>query len=71
MQIVAITHLPQIACLGKNHFVVYKTVKGEKTITTISKLLPDERVKTIAEMISGHKFSDASLSTAKELLDKF
>ena len=71
MQIIAITHLPQIACLGKNHFVVYKTVKGEKTITSISKLTSDERVKAIAGMISGHNLTEASLSTAKELLSKF
>ena len=71
MQIIAITHLPQIASLGKNHFVVYKTIKGEKTISTISKLMSEERVKVIAEMISGHKLTEASISTAKELLDKF
>jgi len=71
MQIIAITHLPQIACLGKNHFVVYKTVKGEKTITSISKLTSDERIKAIAGMISGLNLTDASLSTARELLEKF
>ena len=71
MQIIAITHLPQIACLGKNHFVVYKTVKGEKTITSITKLSSEERVKAIAGMISGHHLTEASISTAKELLEKF
>jgi len=71
MQIIAITHLPQIACLGNNHFVVYKTTVSDKTKTNISKLKSEERVKAIAEMISGHKLTEASMSTAKELLNKF
>ncbi len=71
MQIIAITHLPQIACLGHNHFLVFKNVIENKSTTFVSKIEDNERIKVIAEMISGKKVSDASLSTAKELLNKF
>jgi len=71
MQIIAITHLPQIASMGLSHYIVYKSAKAEKTITSIQKLTKEQRVKVIAEMISGQNLSDASILTAKELLDKY
>lgn len=71
MQIIAITHLPQIAGTGKNHFQVIKNNSGTRTLTEIHKLSTPERVKTIASMISGHNLTEASLKTATELLEKF
>lgn len=71
MQIIAITHLPQIASLGKNHFVVTKASDDKITRTQVMKPNKEERIKVIAEMIGGHHYSDAVLSTAKELLKKF
>ena len=54
-QIIAITHLPQIAAAGKNHWYVYKNHSGEKTISALKKLVGEERVEEIAKMIGGQK----------------
>ncbi len=66
IQVVDITHLPQVASKGDSHFVVYK----ENGHTNISKLSPDERVKQIAMMISGNIITPAALQQAKFLLCK-
>jgi DNA repair protein RecN (Recombination protein N) len=54
-QIIAITHLPQIAAAGQNHWFVYKNHSGEKTISALKKLVGEERVEEIAKMIGGQK----------------
>jgi DNA repair protein RecN (Recombination protein N) len=54
-QILAITHLPQIAAAGQNHWFVYKNHSGEKTISALKKLEGEERVEEIAKMIGGQK----------------
>ena len=54
-QIIAITHLPQIAAAGQNHWYVYKNHSGEKTISALKKLVGEERVEEIAKMIGGQK----------------
>jgi DNA repair protein RecN (Recombination protein N) len=54
-QIIAITHLPQIAAAGQNHWYVYKNHSGEKTISALKKLIGEERVEEIAKMIGGQK----------------
>jgi DNA repair protein RecN (Recombination protein N) len=54
-QIIAITHLPQIAAAGQNHWYVYKNHSGEKTISALRKLVGEERVEEIAKMIGGQK----------------
>ena len=69
MQVVAITHLPQIASKGDSHFTVYKEEKSGKTFTQIKHLAKEERVKEIAKMLSAGKPTDASLKNAKELLE--
>ncbi|WP_293297373.1 DNA repair protein RecN [Pedobacter sp. UBA4863] len=68
MQIVAITHLPQIAAKGNAHYFVYKHEKADKTTTGIKKLNQDERVGAIAEMLSGKNPGASALQNAKELL---
>jgi DNA repair protein RecN (Recombination protein N) len=68
MQILNITHLPQIAARGNNHYKVYKYDNNEQTFTTIRKLTDNERVEEIAQMLSGEKFSKTAMETAKELL---
>ena len=68
VQVLNITHLPQIAAKGKNHYKVYKFDLDEKTYTSIRKLTEQERVEEIAEMLSGENFSSTALETAKELL---
>ena len=68
MQVMAITHLPQIASKGNSHFTVYKEENKTKTITRIKSLSKEERVKEIAGMLSAEKPTEASLKNAKELL---
>ncbi|RZK54006.1 MAG: DNA repair protein RecN [Pedobacter sp.] len=68
MQIMAITHLPQIAAKGKSHYFVYKSEKADKTTTGIKKLSSDDRVGAIAEMLSGKNPGASALQNAKELL---
>lgn len=68
MQIIAITHLPQIAAKGKSHYFVYKHESADKTTTGIRKLTDIERVEAIAEMLSGKNPGTSALQNAKELL---
>lgn len=64
MQVVAITHLPQVASKGKTHFVVYK----EQSRTNIARLGEDDRITEIAKMLSGSELSSAALTQARLLL---
>lgn len=68
MQVFSITHLPQIAAKGKQHFKVYKQDTNEVTTTHLKELSEEERVQEIAQMLSGAKISDSALANAKELL---
>lgn len=68
MQIISITHLPQIAAKGKNHYFVYKSEQDHKTSTGIKKLDDSERILAIAEMLSGKNPNEFALQNAKALL---
>jgi len=67
-QVMAITHLPQVASRGTDHFVVFKEDTEDATFTRIKKLEQEERVTEIARMLSGTEVTDAALSNARELL---
>lgn len=69
MQVLAITHLPQIAAKGNTHYKVYKKDTEERTETFIKQLLPDERVREIAQMLSGASITEAALQNARMLLE--
>jgi DNA repair protein RecN (Recombination protein N) len=69
MQVFAITHLPQIAGKGKDHFKVFKIIKDNQTQSELKLLTKDERVIEIAQMLSGSTISDSALNHAKELLN--
>ena len=68
MQVFTITHLPQIAAKGKEHYFVYKEDTDEQTTTHIKLLNKDERIKEIARMLSGSTLTEASIANAKDLL---
>lgn len=70
MQVINITHLPQIASKGKHHYMVYKDHSTSVSATRIKELSADERVVEIAKMLSGETVTDAALSNAKALLSK-
>ncbi len=67
-QVIAITHLPQVASQGEEHFLVYKEEEERSTVTHIRKLSADERVTEIAKLLSGERLSEAAISNARELL---
>ena len=69
MQVFAITHLPQIAGKGKEHFKVFKFIKENQTQSELKLLSDEERVIEIAQMLSGSTISDSALNHAKELLN--
>ncbi len=68
-QVIAITHLPQIAGKGSSHFIVYKTDTKSTTRTGMRQLTEEERVQEIARMLSGQKLTGAAIEHAKELLE--
>jgi len=68
MQVINITHLPQIASKGKNHYKVYKKDEGDSTNTYIKLLNTEERLEEIAKLLSGKELTDAALKNARELL---
>lgn len=71
MQVISISHLPQIAAVGDHHFKVYKEDDQVGTISRIRRLTDEERVAEIAGMISGSVVSDAALENARLLLGQF
>ena len=68
-QVLAITHLPQIAALGRTHYKVYKTEEKDATRTRIALLDYNERIREIASMMSGATLTQAALDNAKTLID--
>ena len=69
MQVITITHLPQIAAKGNQHYKVYKEELNNTTTTSLKQLSEDERIVEIAEMLSGKNISDSALIHARELLN--
>lgn len=70
MQVISITHLPQVAAKGKQHLKVQKKTQNEITTTEVRTLNPEEKIVEIAELISGSTISETAIQQAKELLQK-
>ena len=69
MQVISITHLPQVAAKGDNHYKVYKEEINNVTTTNLRQLSAEERIVEIAEMLSGKEISETAITHAKELLN--
>ena len=69
MQVITITHLPQIAAKGNQHYKVFKEEVDNETTSSLKMLSADERIVEIAEMLSGKEISDSAMSHARELLN--
>ncbi len=69
IQVISITHLPQIAARGKNHYLVLKETDHQSTTTIIKKLHKEERITEIAKMLSDTRISSSALQTAEELIN--
>ncbi len=70
MQVISITHLPQIASKGTVHYKVFKTDNEKGTTSNIKQLSAGERVTEIAQMLSGASLTEAAIRNAEELLGK-
>ncbi len=70
LQVLSITHLPQIAALGAHHLKVYKQVNEQNTYTHLKPLSNKERVEELARLLSGNKITDAALKNAENLLNQ-
>jgi DNA repair protein RecN (Recombination protein N) len=68
MQVITITHLPQMASKGNAHYFVYKATKDDFTYTQIKRLNEEERILEIAKMLSGENPKESALQNARELL---
>lgn len=69
MQVVSITHLPQIAAKGDRHLKVYKAVENNKTTSNIQELSQEERILELAEMLGGKENQNSAMTHAKALLN--
>lgn len=69
MQVINITHLPQVAARGQTHFHVFKDDTGKTTVTRIKLLRDDERVMEIAKLLSGSEVTETAVKNARELLN--
>lgn len=70
MQVIGITHLPQIASKGTAHFLVYKEDLGNIVTTKIKELTPEERIQEIARMLSGAEITEQAIENAKVMLNR-
>jgi DNA repair protein RecN (Recombination protein N) len=68
MQVIAITHLPQIAGKANHHYLAYKATEKDLTVSSLKILSNDERVEEVARMLSNETITEAAKATAKELL---
>lgn len=68
MQVINITHLPQVASRGSRHFHIYKEDRGDSTITRVKLLSPEERIIEVARLLSGSEITDTAIKNAKELI---
>ena len=68
MQVVNITHLPQVASRGTKHYHVYKEEKGDETITCVKLLSAEERILEVARLLSGSEVTETAIRNATELL---
>ena len=68
IQVIEITHLPQVAAKGKNHFKVFKADENDATYTSMCELSKEQRIEELARMLSGREIDAAAINNAKSLL---
>ena len=69
LQVLTITHLPQVAAKGNHHFKVQKSMSNGKMVTSLKKLSNDERIEEIAMMLSGNEITPTAIAHAKQLMN--
>ncbi len=68
-QVISITHLPQIAAMADSHYMIEKVVRGEKTVTEITKLSQSKEIVEIARLLDGATISEAAMNNARHMKD--
>ena len=68
MQVLSITHLPQVAAKGSAHFVVEKSISGDGSVSSMRRLSDEERVQEIARLLSGERITPEAIANARTLL---
>ena len=68
IQVISITHLPQVAAKGDEHFKIFKSTSQNKTTASLKKLSQNDRIEELAKMLSGKELSNAALENAKSLI---
>lgn len=68
-QIIAITHLPQIAAMSRHHYVVEKYEREGRTVTRVRRLDPEEHTREVAKLVSGEDITESSIRAARELIE--
>ncbi|MGC7559664.1 DNA repair protein RecN [Pasteurella sp. PK-2025] len=68
-QVICVTHLPQVACHGHQHFTVEKYIVDEKTETKMTALSAQQRIKALAKLLGGSKITESALANAQEMLE--
>ena len=69
MQVIAITHLPQVAAKGTQHLKVAKKLTDGRTLSSVTELSPEERVEETARLMSGDIINEAALENARALMN--
>lgn len=70
IQVLSITHLPQVAAIANHHYHIEKYIKDQRTLTNVRHLNVDERVSILAEMLSGERIDQYAINHAKALLEQ-
>jgi DNA repair protein RecN (Recombination protein N) len=70
MQVIAITHLPQVASKGEQHLCVSKSIKNGVTTTSVQELTSEERINEVAKLMSGEVVNEAAIENAKALMNQ-
>lgn len=68
-QVFCITHLPQIASMSDNHYIVRKHTENEKTFTVVERINEEKKIQEIAKMLGGVELTENTLTNAKEIID--
>ncbi|MER2233971.1 MAG: DNA repair protein RecN, partial [Leuconostoc mesenteroides] len=70
-QVLAITHLPQVAAAATHHYLISKLTENDRTLTQVAPLDEDGRVHAIAMMLSGDNITETALANARDLRQEF
>ena len=68
-QVMCVTHLPQVACYGKNHLKVQKSQEDDTTVSRLRELNDDQRVEELARMLAGADITEKARANARELIE--